>query len=104
VQAEEDEEEVEASESEKKVVEPEPKPEPGKRKQPQVRPWDIGKEGVKEGELLVLFSIFASPCCCIFLLSCYLPEIIYNDRVTYEGKSVNKSQKAMKKILSEIFT
>jgi hypothetical protein len=80
---EEEEEEVEASESEKKVVEPEPKPEPGKRKQPQVRPWDIGKEGVKEGELLVLFSILASPCCCIFLLSCYLPEIIYNDCVTY---------------------
>ena len=37
----------EASESEKEMVEPEPQqqPEPIKRKQPQVRPWDIGKEG-----------------------------------------------------------
>lgn len=37
----------EASESEKETVEPEPQrqPEPIKRKQPQVRPWDIGKEG-----------------------------------------------------------
>jgi len=44
VQAEEVEE---ASESEKEMVEPEPQrqPEPIKRKQPQVRPWDIGKEG-----------------------------------------------------------
>jgi len=41
----------EASENEKEMVEPEPQrqPEPIKRKQPQVRPWDIGKEG----ELLV---------------------------------------------------
>ena len=37
----------EASENEKEVVEPEPQrqPEPVKRKQTQVRPWDIGKEG-----------------------------------------------------------
>ena len=37
----------EASEGEKETVEPEPQrqPEPIKRKQPQVRPWDIGKEG-----------------------------------------------------------
>ena len=37
----------EASESEKEMVEPEPQrePQPTKRKQPQVRPWDIGKEG-----------------------------------------------------------
>jgi trans-aconitate methyltransferase len=37
----------EALESEKEMVEPEPQrqPEPIKRKQPQVRPWDIGKEG-----------------------------------------------------------
>ena len=37
----------ETSESEKEIVEPEPQrqPEPIKRKQPQVRPWDIGKEG-----------------------------------------------------------
>jgi hypothetical protein len=37
----------EASESEKEMVEPEPQrqPEPIKRKLPQVRPWDIGKEG-----------------------------------------------------------
>lgn len=43
VQAEEMEE---ASESEKEMVEPEPQrqPQPTKRKQPQVRPWDIGKE------------------------------------------------------------
>lgn len=52
VQAEEVEE---TSESEKEMVVPEPQrqPEPIKRKQPQVRPWDIGKEG----ELwLVLYS------------------------------------------------
>ena len=44
VQAEETEE---TSESEKEMVEPEPQrqPEPTKRKQPQVRPWDVGKEG-----------------------------------------------------------
>jgi hypothetical protein len=44
VQAEEMEE---TSESEKEMVEPEPQrqPEPTKRKQPQVRPWDVGKEG-----------------------------------------------------------
>jgi len=37
----------EAPESEKEMVEPEPQrqPEPIKRKQPQVRPWDVGKEG-----------------------------------------------------------
>jgi hypothetical protein len=29
---------------------------------------------------------------------------VYKAFKTYEGKSVNKSQKAMKKILSEIFT
>lgn len=43
------EEEAEPSESEKQeTLDPDPKPEPAKRKLPQVRPWDIGKEGVKE--------------------------------------------------------
>jgi hypothetical protein len=52
VQAEEVEE---VSESEKEMVEPEPRqPEPIKRKQPQVRPWDIGKEG---GLWLALYSV-----------------------------------------------
>jgi hypothetical protein len=52
------EEEEEPSESEKqKSLDPDPKPEPAKRKPPQVRPWDIGKEGVKEGELVVYFFV-----------------------------------------------
>jgi hypothetical protein len=38
-------------------LDPDPKPEPAKRKPPQVRPWDIGKEGVKEGELVVYFCV-----------------------------------------------
>jgi len=57
--------ETEPSESEEKErVEPEPKPEPAKRKPPQVRPWDVGKEGVTEGEFICLF-----PCCfvCFFI-------------------------------------
>lgn len=87
-----EEEEEEASESEEKeVAEPDPKPESAKRKQPQVRPWDIGKEGVKEGELLVLFFILAFSCCSINFLYTYihiyfyiyftydLPSVIYND-------------------------
>lgn len=53
VQAEEVEE---ASENEKEMVEPEPQrqPEPIKRKQPQVRPWDIGKEGELYVELYLV--------------------------------------------------
>ncbi|PNF31117.1 hypothetical protein B7P43_G15695, partial [Cryptotermes secundus] len=43
------EEEAEPAESEKQeTLDPDPKPEPAKRKPPQVRPWDIGKDGVKE--------------------------------------------------------
>jgi hypothetical protein len=34
----------------------------------------------------------------------YKGKFLTMDVTTYEGKSVNKSQKAMKKILSEIFT
>jgi hypothetical protein len=50
------EEEAEPSESEKQeTLDPDPNPEPAKRKPPQVRPWDIGKEGVKEGEFGGIF-------------------------------------------------
>lgn len=69
VQPEEDEDEAEASESEEKeVIELDPKPEPATRKQPQVRPWDIGKEGVKEGELLAFFLSIAYLNCYIYLI------------------------------------
>jgi hypothetical protein len=61
-------EEVEqAAESEKEMVEPEPQrqPEPIKRKQPQVRPWDIGKEGeLWLACVLLTFSAYTSVSVC----------------------------------------
>lgn len=75
-----EEEEAETSESEEKeVVEPDPKPEPAKRKQPQVRPWDVGKEGVKEGRLLVLFFIPAFLAVLISFVTYDLSSVMCND-------------------------
>jgi hypothetical protein len=52
------EEEAEPPESEKQeTLDPDPKPELAKRKPPQVRPWDIGKEGLNEGELVGYFLV-----------------------------------------------
>jgi hypothetical protein len=70
------EEEAEPSESEKQeTLDPDPKQEPAKRKPPQVRPWDIGKEGVKEGKLVVYFLAV--------LLFYLITSYIYTDCVTY---------------------
>jgi len=78
VQAEEVEE---ASEIEKEMVEPEPQrqPEPIKRKQPQVRPWDIGKEGELWLALcsLLLFSLTHLSVSIHYLLSFVIYCFIY---------------------------
>jgi hypothetical protein len=73
------EEEAESTESEKQeTLDPDPKPELAKRKPPQVRPWDIGKEGLNEGEMVVYFLVVLL----LYLITSYLYGSIY-DYVIY---------------------
>jgi hypothetical protein len=69
------EEEAEPTESEKQeTLDPDPKPELAKKKPPQVRPWDIGKEGLNEGEMVVYFLVVLL----LYLITSYLYGSIYD--------------------------
>jgi hypothetical protein len=67
------EEEAEPRESEnQESLDPDTKPVIVKRKTPQVRPWDMGKEGVNEGKLVVYFYVALLLCVITSYMQVYM--------------------------------